>query len=142
MPLGYTHYYYQNKSFTQKQWEDIAVDTMKALEFCENLGIQFVSEVSDTTIQFNGIGNEGHETFGFTKEKPGYDNEFFEFCKTARKPYDLAVGLVLLITKNHAPNSIKISSDGGWDDDWMQIRTSYNAIFDWYPECPFDESLV
>lgn len=123
---------------------------MKALEFCEDNGIRVVyeyndpkkAEVSDTRIRFNGFGNEGHETFGLTKEKPGSDSEFFDFCKTARKPYDLAVGLVLLIAKNHARNSIKVSSDGDWDSDWAEIRDAYNKIFDSHPECPFEESLV
>jgi ubiquitin len=125
---------------------------MKVLDFCDDNGIKVVyeynepkkAEVSDTKIQFNGLGNEGHETFGLAKEKPkpNSDSEFFDFCKTARKPYDLAVGLVLLIAKNHAPNSIKISSDGDWDHDWSEIKEAYNNIFDSHPECPFDESLV
>ena len=123
---------------------------MKILEFCEDKGIQVVyehndpkkAEVSDTKIQFNGLGNDGHETFGLTKEKPGKDAEFFDFCKTARKPYDLAVGLALLIAKNHARNSIKVSSDGDWDSDWTEISDASNKIFDSHPECPFEESLV
>lgn len=154
--MGYTHYYYQKKSIPQKKWEKIAVDCMKVFEFCEDNGIKIVyeydndvqSEVSDTKIRFNGFGNEGHETFSIWKDKPeesvntlGTD-EYFSFCKTARKPYDLAVGLVLLVVKKHSPNSIRVASDGDWDEDWSEIRRAYKILFEEDAVCPMEEEKV
>lgn len=142
--MGYTHYFEQQRSFTQDEWEKIAVDTIKILEYCDSWGIEITyeeddtdqAEVSDSKIRFNGY-KEGYETFVLTKiiDK---ENDF-NFCKTARKPYDLAVGLVLLIAKKHAPNSIRVSSDGDWDFDWQRIRDAYKDIFKEYPECCFSD---
>jgi hypothetical protein len=53
----------------------------------------------------------------------------FEFCKTAHKPYDLAVGLVLLLVLHHAPEIVSVSSDGRWDSEWVYIREAYRKVF-------------
>lgn len=37
----------------------------------------------------------------------------FQFCKTARKPYDTAVTACLLLAKHHFGSAIEITSDGG-----------------------------
>lgn len=74
--------------------------------------IQFESDdnrapaYGDVGIQFNGIGNDAHETFCFKAMEKSDD-----FCKTARKPYDLPVCEILLVLKAHLP-SFELSSDG------------------------------
>lgn len=121
---------------------------IRAIEFCEHDGIQLAfedtipeqAEVSDTQIRFNGVGNNGYETFILKKQIKNKDQ--FNFCKTARMPYDTAVGLVLLIAKKHAPNSIRVSSDGDWEFDWNEIKEAYHKIFNEYPECPWVEERV
>jgi hypothetical protein len=148
--VGYTHYWYQSENFSQDEWEKIAMDTMKALDFCEKSGVEMTSdydspekaEVNDDRIRFNGVGNLGHETFILEKDQDfGWsqnrelDEAFFNFCKTARKPYDLAVGLVLFIMKNHASNKIRVESDGDWDGDWDQIKQAYKTLFNSDPPC-------
>jgi hypothetical protein len=40
------------------------------------------------------------------------------FCKTARKPYDIAVTAILLRARHLAPDSFVIASDGDWERDW------------------------
>ena len=40
---------------------------------------------------------------------------YFEFCKTAYKPYDLAVIICLIIAKHHLKEQIIVSSDGTLD---------------------------
>ena len=54
--------------------------------------------------------------YGLTKNfrEPFYngDDVKFNFCKTARKPYDLAVWHLLTFVKMIAPSSINISRDG------------------------------
>lgn len=62
------------------------------------------------TVRFNGIGEEGHETFYFTDY--GWD-----FCKTARKPYDLYVAASLMLLKHHFGDAIDIDSDGGNEEE-------------------------
>ena len=41
---------------------------------------------------------------------------YFDFCKTAYKPYDLAVVICLIIAKHHMKEGIIVSSDGTLDN--------------------------
>ena len=52
--------------------------------------------------------------------KPVYNDKeevglYFEFCKTAYKPYDLAVIICLIIAKHHLKKQIIVTSDGALD---------------------------
>jgi hypothetical protein len=51
------------------------------------------------------------------------------FCKTARKPYDIAVTTVLLRCRHLAPDAFVIASDGDWKHEWQ-----YGAMH-WHPGC-------
>lgn len=70
--------------------------------------------------------------------KEGYDTNghHFVFCKTARKPYDLVVGAILL-RANHL-FGLDVSSDGNWDtaDEWGVIRDFYREVFGEDAEAP------
>lgn len=66
-------------------------------------------------------GDCSYETFGFPRVMPKesyfQSNErrkdlFFECCKTAYRPYDLAVTAFLVIAKHHLGADIRVSSDG------------------------------
>jgi len=74
-------------------------------------------EVTNERIRFNGKGDDGYETFLFTL---GSD---FGFCKTAMKPYDIAVCECLIVLGAHLPKA-EISSDGIYDNridpGWQQ----------------------
>ena len=61
---------------------------------------------NEELIRFNGIGDEGHETFYFQSGK-----ENFSFCKTARKHYDIVV-CECLIVLNYFIKDLEVSSDG------------------------------
>lgn len=79
---------------------------------------------TDEFFGFNGDASKGedHETFAFEIGHKG-----FHFCKTARKPYDLAVCLCLLAIKFHLKET-KISSDGN-SREWIPIFEIYKEIF-------------
>lgn len=70
-------------------------------------------------IRFNGIGDEGHETFGFSP----YAIEF-DFCKTARKEYDMYVFAAMLILKYHFGPLIDLRDDGPNDTDDQAVQLS------------------
>ena len=63
-------------------------------------------------------GDCSYETFSFprTMEKPKWgkpeNGKWFNFCKTAFRPYDLAVNVFLIIAKHHLGDKIEVSSDG------------------------------
>jgi hypothetical protein len=78
-------------------------------------------------------GDCSHETFGleqkmseipeWKKDDADAGKKIFECTKTAYKPYDLAVNVVLIIAKKHLKNHIKIRSDGdieNWEEG-MQL---------------------
>ena len=78
---------------------------------------------TDEFFGFNGDASKGedHETFAF---EIGQSKSYF--CKTARKPYDLAVCLCLLTIKFHLKGT-EISSDG--EREWIPIFDTYKEIF-------------
>lgn len=151
--MGYTQYIYRKTDFTAKQWEKISLETFQILDYCKGRKIvlayeydspeQGNTQVTPDIIRFNGWKDEGHETFLITRKRPDnppYDpdaKESFDFCKTARKPYDLAVCLVLLSMKRHAPRNVRIASDGEWDHEWTEARRAYRELFGVEPKCPF-----
>ena len=68
-------------------------------------------------VRFNGINEDGHETFGFCP----FETEF-DFCKTAGKDYDVYVHASLLIIKAYFPDLVDIDSDDAGDEDSIAER--------------------
>jgi len=54
-----------------------------------------------------------HETFNIQRK---VETREFEFCKTARKPYDLMVCICLILLKWYFKDKVSISSDGDMKD--------------------------
>jgi hypothetical protein len=70
-------------------------------------------------------GNCSYETFSLSRkcDDPGKltNGRFVDSCKTAFRPYDLAVQCVLLIAKHHLKDRIGVRS-GGNDYHWNDAR--------------------
>ncbi len=79
-------------------------------------------DISNERICFNGDEKRGldHETFHYEFNEETLD---FDFCKTARKPYDMAVCLCLLSLANHI-EGFEFTSDGDIDD-WQPAIDFY-----------------
>ena len=96
---------------------------------CGGLGIGD-PEITNTGIWFNG--NEetemDHETFSIQID-PENEEDYCNFCKTARKPYDLLVCIALLAFRDafHDPKIFSFSSDGD-DDEWATAIKLYQEI--------------
>lgn len=80
---------------------------------------------SDGIVRFNGIDDDGHEPFDIPRvmqranwQTPDEYGRLFDFCKTARKPYDTLVCAVLIAFKYHFGDQVAVSSDGSWDGEW------------------------
>ena len=129
--MGYTHYWRQQRDFTDTEWQELT--RLAKLIIADNEGILSDGfgeggkpEVNGEHIWFNGLGEDSHETFCITKKKPEED---FQFCKTARKPYDKYVVAVLCALYNlsnvppqrnrNAHPMRKITSDGN-TADWTE----------------------
>ena len=150
--MGYTHYWRQDRDFTKPEWETLVSSVSKILEVCKNNRIDLVSgkwessdppEVNGETIHFNGRKEDGHETFVIERIKPDLQpwmgGEHMDFCKTAQKPYDLAVCMVLLAINQFCPGVMRISSDGDWPSDWNHASVMFRNIFGLKskPVCPW-----
>lgn len=76
-------------------------------------------------------GDCSHETFCFERilEPESWHHPenglYLEFCKTAFKPYDLAVTACLMIIKHRLGETVEISTDGD-DENWAEAR---NCVF-------------
>lgn len=126
--MGYTHYWRKTPNLNSEKFTEFS---NKAKILIENEPVQFEydsnkePEITNELVRFNGIGENGHETFYFEKdvEKDQYYNEkngkCFSFCKTARKPYDQTVVACLILAKKIFGKDINVSSDGTieeWED--------------------------
>lgn len=102
-----------------------------------------VPSISPTEIRFNGDRTRSvdcsYETFEFLPdngyaetpagrkrrdpvsrhENPRFNGKYFNFCKTGRRPYDLAVNVCLVIAKHHLGEDIMVDSDGTMED-WRE----------------------
>lgn len=89
---------------------------------------------SEESIAFNGIGDFGHESFVLERVvKPEKNSRYkkgeliFSFCKTARKPYDTFVCLVLISFKRWFMGKVRVSSDGN-EEDWAPALELYHEL--------------
>lgn len=90
-------------------------------------------------IHFNGIGDAGHEAFGFplapftAAGDPG-----FQFVKTAAKPYDEVVVACLLTARDCFPGeTLSLSSDGQWPSSFLQGAALYERVLGRKARNPF-----
>ena len=139
--MGYTHYW----SFKKPKRGEVRAAEKKyaaAIKDCATLirsyyiangglsGYTAHSKIGKYDgILFNGKGDLAHEDFSLRETyKECYSDDAFNFCKTARKPYDEVVVACLLILKRHLGDLIEISSDG-YLDDWYDGRELVRRYF-------------
>jgi len=127
--MGYTHYWQQFRSFTADEWAQLCADMRDLLKDVEHVqGIPLANwdgepgtapEIGPDRISFNGVGDDSHESFVIDRRRPALeswqtpDRRGAAFCKTARKPYDLAVTAALCYLGTVIdPKPWHVSSDG------------------------------
>jgi len=128
--MGYTHYWTFNKPkkgkarLAEKKYQSAVKDCAKLIRayYIANGGLSGYSAHTEAGkydgILFNGKGSDAHEDFSLRATyKENLDE--FNFCKTARKPYDVVVVACLLILKYHLKELIHVSSDG-FSEDWQE----------------------
>lgn len=135
--MGYTHYaVISQKEIPQSLWDSFIADYNKVLPSFINLLDRETDQkllCNSNELFFNGIGELAHETFVLSRISNGrlYDDEdpkgYFSFCKTARKPYDIAVCSALIIAKKHFDSLIDVDSDGT-NEDWKEAKALCHKI--------------
>ena len=141
--MGYTHYWTQTRDFTRTEWAQIREDFEALLKDVQHVqGIPLANgngdlgtspEVTDQKIWFNGAGDDSHETFCLNRVRPPRESwqssRGGDFCKTARKPYDLAVTAALCYLASVTdPISHIVSSDGHGRDFLDGLEEARRAL--------------
>lgn len=133
--MGYTHYWkFSPTNETAKQFKIVLDECKKIVKSHPNIAFGWDEEkqgfydeptFTEDLIEFNGDeSNElEYETFVFD---PNTHIEF-NFTKTARRPYDLIVCLVLISLSKHL-DGFSFSSDGN-DIEWKPIYDEYKKLF-------------
>lgn len=124
--MGYTHSWTYNKSNNDEEQFAKAVKEIKKLLAAQELkniplcgADNAVPILEDDEVFLNGVGDEGHEDFYINVNKHERS-----FCKTARKPYDLAVMLCLIAFANNLKD-FTFRSNGDYDEEWLPAREIY-----------------
>ena len=140
--MGYTHYWKEpsQENITVDEWNAFLQDCSMILAAGAGLGIVAdgmgeglieLSNVRKNGIQFNGWGDDAHETCTFPPfERIGKD---FEFCKTAMKPYDEYVTACLTVLNSYFGVAVDVSSDGyphEWEDGKNLAERILNREFE------------
>ena len=127
--MGYTHYWYKPAELPKDKFKGFIADFKKVVKSNETLSKQVDIETkTQDLLVFNGIGNQAYETFVFDRIQPLRPNEhksleYFNFCKTARMEYDMAVCCALIIAKKHFKTKITINSDGANEPEmWIDSK--------------------
>lgn len=115
--MGYTHYWTHECQFTESEWLTISKDIKAICTATKAAGVPLdvsIGEIVDGGfVTFvNGVGDDAHETFCLYQSPGGWD-----FCKTARKPYDLAVTACLCYLESVYSDKFSVDSDG-YAEDW------------------------
>ena len=130
--MGYTHYYRREAILYKETFKLFVKDVKRIMQMAKFLDVKLAGPfgeggtkpiVNASKISFNGFGEDSHETLCIPRRKTrqnlhSSDTLIFDFCKTARKPYDRIAVAVLVAFKHHFPGS-KISSDG--DEDAFEL---------------------
>lgn len=127
--MGYTQYW-KHKELQQNIWDTIVLPTVKKVyqEYSNLIDTSEHSLILDSNqIKLNGILENAYEDFILSKEECE-----FGFCKTAGKPYDLVI-CIILITLSKKIKHFRFSSDGindkEVDHEWIIAIEQYNRIF-------------
>jgi|SRR6478609_656855 len=129
--MGYTHYF-ENMTDLHAL-SDTAMAQLEKIFLLYGSLVQYENDdnkaavVKKDHIRFNGINDEGHETFLWRPVK------HFFFCKTAQKEYDIVVCLVILTLKQEYGRAFQLMSDGD-EKDWKLAFETFQRLFSIRPD--------
>ena len=119
--MGFSHYWTPAKNVEDDAWQDFIEVFEKMLDHVNRkMGIDIVNgygdedthaKITDEVVMFNGLGEDSHETFRLNRGGE------WDFCKTARKPYDL-----LVVATIHLGEQFGIIKEWSSDGDEDELR--------------------
>lgn len=144
--MGYTHYWNRDESLLSPEdyrefYAQFTRLAVKVIQTAEQQGIEIADpsgehlgawRVDGDSVRLNGYGENSHESFVWEKVCPETQNSklvtgYFDFCKTARKPYDTVVTALLLAAREAYGSAVRIDSDGS-PSEWVDgLQLFYQA---------------
>jgi hypothetical protein len=123
--MGYTHYWERPAELDPQLFGSWSDDVRKLIAAARREGVLIVDGLAETDepthtpdeVSFNG--KPDHETFRIPRIYDGHTRDEklkFEFCKTARKPYDIVAAASLIALKFRFGDAVEVSSDGDMED--------------------------
>jgi hypothetical protein len=119
--VGYTHYWKVKEMLEVSPKQRELIDEVLK----EHADVLEVETNTNRELVLNGIEENSHETFAIEFGK----KVEFEFCKTARKPYDIPVCKILLILRYS--KGFELSSDGDIDEKDIEGDTGWAVANKW-----------
>ena len=108
--MGYSHYWKIEEDMTVQEFKHLQSIAAKIAEASDApVGLSINTHPLYPSITVEGMASDAHETFYLTPKAVK-----FEFCKTARKPYDEVV--VGILDYAHRRGLLEFTSDGNADD--------------------------
>lgn len=128
--MGYTHYWRFKKTKSmalenERRYQRAIKKINIIAQFYQNSvpkgSDERLSGYTAYTSKYGGIhvnGSRGNDHEDFCLREHFSENRDFEFCKTARKPYDVVVVAALIVLSHYLKHFIEVSSDG-YPSDWQ-----------------------
>ena len=112
--MGYTHYW-NHENLDQAKWDEEFIPLVRRVISTAGVPLgdaygEGLPVVASGRLALNGKKEDGHESFILRPDPTDFD-----FCKTARKPYDMVVVAILIIAEQTFPG-FRWSSDGDEQD--------------------------
>ncbi len=134
--MGYTHYWRFGTLPVIPVEARVVLKEILDTAYADGI-IQYESDVrkepvvTEAEIRFNGVGDNGHETFHFDihEDYRADDGKVFACCKTAEKPYDEIVMKVLITLKYFLEDGLNVASDGLFSEEWKEVRAEMAAKY-------------
>jgi hypothetical protein len=126
--MGYTHYFRRLTGENALAFSLFSRDCWRLFSQCEAQGIALAGPLGDgdpqitmSHVAFNGAAPEDYETFSWSRlvrpwDKDNTAGRVFDCCKTAQRPYDVAVVAALLLAHSYYGDAVSLGSDGDAPD--------------------------
>jgi len=123
--MGYTHYFRGYLLLNDELLEDVKrIIKASGVKIGDGLGEgEPIIDADEIVLNGDAATDEDYETFSLVN---GVNHS--NFCKTARKEYDVVVTAILL-RASHYSKRFKVQSDGYFDSDWADGRALYSRVF-------------
>jgi hypothetical protein len=154
--MGYTHYWTQTRDLTEQEFGDFIGAARRIIQTAEGKPTDTAGGYHTEPVQIcggrgtgkptlnkdelilNGNGpNLDHETFAINRV---IDSDAWNFCKTARKPYDVVVTACLIVLAHDY--GFEVSSDGDVEEWEAGEKLVAQALGKDYPNPLIVEQLV